>query len=344
MDTRCRRALTISGTDDTALALEKNAKLPAERFDYDNLWKTVLHRYFWEALELFLPDLYEAADKSREPEFLEQELQKITLDLEGGLNRTDLLVKIALKNGAEEIVLCHMEIQGEGGENLATRMYRYKQMIFLRYAREPVGIAILTASRPKNEKTFYCSEQFGVKVLYRYVNGSVMDMDDASLLSGKKCVGLLLYAQKCARKSGEDEGLKFRYLKEISTLWARHGWSAEDKRILLLAVNYLLNLKDEDYSRQIVTHVKTLVESLKEEEKVMYTSVFERVYKEEGRIEGRMEGRVEGRMAGRVEGRAEERAELVRVMLSEGMPVEEVSRYTKLPREEVTGFLNRQKM
>jgi predicted transposase/invertase (TIGR01784 family) len=61
----------------------------------------------------------------------------------------------------------------------------------------------------------------------------------------------------------------------------------------------------------------------------MYTSVFERVYKEEGRMEGRVEGRMEGQ------------AELVRTMLSEGMPAEEVSRYTKLPREEVARFSNR---
>ena len=55
-----------------------------ERFDYDNLFKTVLQRYFWEALKIFLPALYEAADKTTAPEFLDQELQKVTFDLEGG--------------------------------------------------------------------------------------------------------------------------------------------------------------------------------------------------------------------------------------------------------------------
>jgi hypothetical protein len=328
--------LAINGTDKTALT--------PERFDYDNLWKTVFHRYFWEALQIFLPDLYEAADRSREPEFLEQELQKITLDLGGGTNWTDLLVKIFLLDESIELVLCHMEIQGEGGEDLPTRMYRYKQMIFLQHGREPVGIVVITGSRPKHEKTFYMWEQFGAKVLYEYVNVVVMNLDGALLLSNEKPIGFLLYAQQCARLSGEDEGMKFRYLREISTLWAKCGWNLDDKRILLHAVNYLLNIKDEDYSKQYVAHMNVLMESMKEEEKVMYASVFERVYKAEGwaegRAEGRLEGRTEGRTEGRAEGRTEGRAEVARRMLGEGFPVEEVCRYTDLPREELARFLN----
>jgi hypothetical protein len=102
-----------------------------ERMDYDNLFKTVLHRYFWGALKIFAPELYEAADRSVEPVFLEQELQKITLDLGEGTNRTDLLVQIQLKNNRKELILCHLEVQGEGGGDLTIRMYRYKQMIYL---------------------------------------------------------------------------------------------------------------------------------------------------------------------------------------------------------------------
>ncbi|MDR1650143.1 MAG: hypothetical protein LBR71_07765 [Synergistaceae bacterium] len=301
---------------------------PLERFDYNNLWKTVLRRYFWDALEIFLPALYEAADRSQEPEFLEQELEKITLDLEGGPNRTDVLARIKLKGGGEELLLCHLEVQGKGGKDLPTRMYRYKQMIYLRYGKEPVGIVVITAPRPKREKTFYSSEQFGVKVSYEYANVVVMDLPDEALLSGENRIGLVLLALKAARKSGKDEGLKFRYLREISNLWAARGWNVEDKRILLIAVEYLIKLQDKYYSEQMIAHIKSLANSLKEEEKTMYTSIFERVHKEEGRMEGRMEGRAEGR------------AEVARNMLGDGLSVDKVTQYTRLPREEVERLLN----
>ena len=94
--------------------MAKKSETPTvlERLDYDNLFKTVLQRYFWEALGIFLPALYEAADKMIAPEFLEQEMQKVTFDLGEGANRTDLLVRIKLKNGSRELILCHFEVQG----------------------------------------------------------------------------------------------------------------------------------------------------------------------------------------------------------------------------------------
>jgi hypothetical protein len=141
-----------------------------ERFDYDNLYKTTLKRYFWEALKIFLPDLYEAADRTVKPDFLDQELQKVTIDLEGGANRTDLLTRIELRNGDRELILNHLELQGKGGGDLPLRMYRYKEMIHLTRGEEPVGVAVITAPRPQGEKTFYSWERFGVEVIYRYVN------------------------------------------------------------------------------------------------------------------------------------------------------------------------------
>ncbi|MDR1621269.1 MAG: hypothetical protein LBS00_02715, partial [Synergistaceae bacterium] len=309
-------------------------------FDYDNLWKTVLERYFWDALKIFLPSLYEAADRSRKPKFLSQELNKVTFDLKGGANRADLLVEIKLKNSRKnKLILCHLESQGKGGGNLPVRMYRYKEAIHLLRGKEPIGIVLITAPRPKKEKDHYSVEQFGVAVFYKYVNVIVMDLDDEVLLEEGNQIGLVLYALKCAIKSGNDEGLKFRHMREISNLWARRGWDAEDKRIILQAVEYLMRIENQDYAKQIVAHIASLVESLKEEEKNMYTSVFERVYKEEGRMEGFNEGRNEGFNEGRTEGFNEGRNEgqvlVARNMLNDGFPVGKVVQYTTLSREEV---------
>jgi hypothetical protein len=189
---------------------EKSKLEPLQYFDYDNLWKTLLRHYFWDGLKIFLPELYDAADREREPTFLDKELEKVTFDLEGGANRTDLLVKLELKKGGSALTLAHVEVQGEGGGCLPLRMYQYKEAIHLLHKAEPVGIAVMTAPRPKKEPHFYSSEQFGVKALYEYVNVDVMKLDDALLLSEGNRVGLVLYALKRARQSGGDEGLKFR--------------------------------------------------------------------------------------------------------------------------------------
>ena len=299
--------------------MDKKSKISAlqERIDYDNLFKTVTQRYFWEALEIFLPALYEAEDKTVAPEFLEQEMQKVTFDLDGGPNRTDLLARIKLKDGSGELILCHLEIQGEGGGNLPIRMYRYKQMIYLKYGAEPVGIAVMTAPRPHGEKPYYEWERFGVRVAYDYINVKTMELEDSTLLTEDSRIGLVLYAAKCAYLSGNDEGEKFRYLRLASNMWAERGWDKEDKRLILLAINYLINLTDDNYAREFVAHMESL--SMHEEDKEMYVSVFERIYKEECRNESCME------IAGN--------------MFRRGLTAEQIAEYMALSIEEVKALL-----
>ena len=295
------------------------------RLDYDNLYKTLLHRYFWEVLKISLPTLYEAADKTEAPEFLEQELQKVTLDLEGGANRTDSLVRIKLKDGTNELILCHFEIQGEGGGDMPVRMHRYRQMIYLKYGEEPVGIAVLTAPRPHGEKSSYSWERFGVRVAYDYINVDIMKLEDDVLLARDSRIGLVFYAAKCANLSGDDEGEKFRYLRLLSNLWAERGWDKDDKRVILLAIDYLMSLKNETYVKELLTHIGSL--KMKEEDKEMYVSMFERGYTAIGREEGRLEGRLEGYLEGRME--------IARKLLSVGDSIDKIIAVTGLAREEI---------
>ena len=144
------------------------------------------------------------------------------------------------------------------------------------------------------------------------------------LLAEDSPFGLVLYATKCAYLSKDDEGEKFRYLRLLSNMWAERGWDKDDKRIILLAINYLINLRNEIYAKEFVTHMKSL--DMNEEDKEMYVSVFERVYKEEGRVEGRVE----------------ERAEIARNMFRKGYAIEEIAECTRSPAEEVETYLTRQ--
>ncbi|MBL6518002.1 Rpn family recombination-promoting nuclease/putative transposase [Leyella stercorea] len=57
--------------------------------------------------------------------------------------------------------------------------------------------------------------------------------------------------------------------------------------------------------------------------------------REEGLAEGRAEGRAEGLTQGRAEGRAEAKKDIVKVMLAEGLSVEQAAKYSGLTVEEV---------
>ncbi|MDR3279697.1 MAG: hypothetical protein LBT23_04215, partial [Synergistaceae bacterium] len=102
---------------------------------------------------------------------------------------------------------------------------------------------------------------------------------------------LILYAAKCAYRSRNDESEKFRYLRHISDMWNERGWSPEEKRDILEAIEYLIHLTDEDYKRQMVKHVENL--KMSEEDRKMYQSIFEQVYTARGEEKGRQEGIIE---------------------------------------------------
>jgi len=306
------------------------------RLDYDNLFKTVMHRYFWEGLMIFCPALYGDADTSQEPEFLEQELEKIVYDLEKGANRTDLLVRVPMKNGSEQWVLTHLEIQGEDRKHLPTRMNRYRAMIYLKYDVEPVAIAVLTAPRPKTEACSYLSDRYGTRVVYEYNNVDVQDLDDERLISGDNRIALILYAAKRAQESGDDEGRKFRYLRDISNIWAERGWSNDDKRVIMLSIEYLMNLRDPDYTQQMLIHFEALE---KEGKIVEYATIAERGYMARGVEKGREEGRARGREEGRARGREEGKLEVARTLLKSGFTVDQVVQFTGLSCPEIESVL-----
>jgi hypothetical protein len=324
------------------------------RRDFDNLFKTILREYFWEGLKIFLPELYEAADRNIPVEFLDKELQKVTFDLESGAKRVDMIAKITLKSGAKEFLICHLELQGKSGGNLPDRMMFYRDAIHLMHKKEPVGIAVLLTNRPRGEKAFYCSNIYGVEVTYKYIKVLVPDIADETLLADESRIGLVLYAAKCVNKSGGNEGEKLRYLRHVSDLWNERGWSPHDKRITLEAIGYLIGLSDKDYIRQAVEYVENL--QMNREDREMYVSIFEEVYTErgmkkgvekgmergmkEGMERGRKEGMERGRKEGVEKGRNEAKKEIAKNFLAEGTPPEIVAKNTGLSLDNVRSLMD----
>ena len=65
--------------------------------------------------------------------FLDKEMEQLS---KKGMKRSkivDKLVKIHLKDGSEQWLLVHIEVQGDEDENFSLRMFRYFYRIFDRY-------------------------------------------------------------------------------------------------------------------------------------------------------------------------------------------------------------------
>ena len=102
--------------------MDKKAK---GKSDYDSPWKEVLELYFEQFMVFFFPKAHSSIDWSRGYQFLDKELQTIRLENEQGKRIVDKLVKIFLKNGYEQWILIHIEIQSQYDYDFDTRMFIY---------------------------------------------------------------------------------------------------------------------------------------------------------------------------------------------------------------------------
>jgi hypothetical protein len=61
-------------TDETDEKMGQNDTSEKKKhFDYDGLWKDILDKFFYPLLKRALPELYEKADKTKRPTFLNKE-------------------------------------------------------------------------------------------------------------------------------------------------------------------------------------------------------------------------------------------------------------------------------
>src|SRR5262245_54266722 len=100
-------------------------------------------------MAFFFPTAYREIDWSRGYEFLDKELQQIVRDAERGPRVVDKLIKVWRRDGSEEWLLIHLEVQSQYETDFGERMFVYHFRIFDRYNRRVVSLAILGDDRPR---------------------------------------------------------------------------------------------------------------------------------------------------------------------------------------------------
>ena len=111
--------------------------------DYDGAWKEALEHYLQPFLVLCFPAVANGIDWNQPVEFLDQELQQVVRDADLGKQRTDKLVKVRRRDGGEEWVMIHIEVQAQRDTDLPRRLYQYDHRIADRFGRSVVSLVLL---------------------------------------------------------------------------------------------------------------------------------------------------------------------------------------------------------
>ncbi|MDR2174620.1 MAG: hypothetical protein LBO82_01620 [Synergistaceae bacterium] len=294
-----------------------------KNFSHDSFWKDLIERFFYSLLKRALPELYEDADRKAAPRFLDKEFRDVlntaNPEIHHGPHFADFVLEVPLKNGDEEWVILHIEAQGRQGGDLAARMYTYKSLIFAHYQKEPAALAIITDRRPADEPAYYSHKRYGTSTDYRYNSLVLMDLDDNALLASDNPIDLVLYAAKFALGT-KKELRKFNFLRKAVELLDERGWSAEEKRDLLLFIERIVNMKDEI----LITKYREILEQENREGRAMYIPLIMRDSAAEIEQRGIEKGKLE----------------VARNLLASGMPPEVIAKSAGLPLERVRGLIN----
>jgi len=217
----------------------------------DILFKVILEEVFADLLRFIFPDADEVYDIDRGFEFLDKELAELNPqpDEEKDSRFADKLVKVFRRNGAEEWILLHIEVQGDTNlpDAFAERMYTYFYRIRDWRPKPVTALAIFTGQDGKNMPNRYTYEYRGTKLTYEYLTMSILDYSDEELEQSDNPFAQVIIAARIRLLEGkvsEDELLNIKLL--AAKRLQEKGFSpAKIRAIFRFLRNYVLFDKSE---------------------------------------------------------------------------------------------------
>ncbi|MBV8802316.1 MAG: hypothetical protein JO131_05010 [Gammaproteobacteria bacterium] len=192
------------------------------RNEADIAWKEILDFYFKDFICYCLPQLNELINWKKKWISLDKELQSITKGTASGKKLLDKLFKVYLKDGKEQWILIHIEVQGKKEEDFPKRMFTYGYRIYDKYMQPIVSCAILTDDkkdwRPCSYKvglvgSYLSSEYLVIKLLDYQNNLKELNLSRNPFAS---IILVQLEALKSKLKPNEDrKQLKFALTRRL---------------------------------------------------------------------------------------------------------------------------------
>ena len=191
----------------------------------DLLWKEIIEELFEDFLEFFMPKLYQEIDFSQGYEFLDNELAKIMDKTLKGKKMADRLVKVYLKDGRENWILVHLEVQGYYEADFSDRMFKYFYRIYDKYDRKIVALAIFTEDTADYKPSSFDYEFHGTKLNYEYNSYKILEQEEAELLKLDNPFAMVILAGLYTLKSKRKDDLRYEFKKKLFKLLLDRGYS-----------------------------------------------------------------------------------------------------------------------
>jgi hypothetical protein len=304
-------------------------KKARQRSKYDSAWKKVIKKLLKDFLEFFYPEIYRAIDFTKEITFLDNELKEIIPDSNLGDRVADVLVKVHLRDGQTTYIciIIHIEVQGDPRNDFMHRMFIYFYRIFDKEVEKKIpviSVAMLTDDNASFRRDVFEFKLFGFEIRMKIPVVKILDYKlnpelKEKLETSTNPMSMIVRAQlKSLEVKKADADTKFEVTKELIRECYRQGYSREDTRIIMHFFGWAIRLP-----ASLKNRIRNEIKKVEEELKMEYIPLWER------------DSHEEGIKIGVKEGSKDKAIEMAKVMKMEGEPVEKISKYTGLSKEEI---------
>ena len=268
------------------MCFDGNKRTNTIRNEQDTAWKEVLDVYFKQFLDYCLPQLSELIDWDKPICSLDKELQVITKGAQTGKCLLDKLVKVFLKNGQEQCILIHIEIQAEPNADFPKRMFIYGYRMWDKYQQPLVSCAILTDGSPNWRPSNYEVQFAGSRLSAEFLTIKILDYKDKQeeLESSNNPFASVILAQLAAieAQSKPQEHRKNVKLMLTKRLYEK-GFKKQEIVTLYKFIDWLIGLP-----RELEVEYLEEVYNLEEAMNMPYVSTAERFGIEKGWVAGNL--------------------------------------------------------
>ncbi len=278
---------------------------------HDQLFKELLQTYLQAFLELFFPDVAARLDFASH-RFVDKEV--FTDFPEGSRREMDIVAELETHEGAQELILVHIEVQAGPKKDVAERMFEYYVLLRRRYGAPVFPVVVYLQGGQGLSSEEYRESLFGREQLrFRYATVGLAKLKAEEYLEKSPLAAALAALMRRDRALDRLE-LRAAMLRRI----AESRLDDAQKFLLVNVVEtyFELDEKETERFRQFLS-----MKGYREVEEMEVTWADKMM--EKGREEGREEGREQGLIAGVIEGKRET---LLHLLTAKFGPVSELTR------------------
>ena len=228
----------------------------------DILWKVIMEEVFDDLLRFIMPDADQEYNMERGFEFLEKELAEMypEPEKESDTRFADKLIKVFNRQGEEDWILVHIEVQGDTWKRVqfTEPVFRYFYRILDKYRKPVSAVAIFTGLDGKKMPDRYTYQYRRTRVLYEYHTLSILDFTDEELKESSNPFALVVLTAKTALLEGkipEQELLNRKLL--IAKELLKKGYTEGKVRAIMVFLRSYVLFEDPEMNRIFTEQVRS---------------------------------------------------------------------------------------